>query len=82
MRLFALTALTMLAFAGNSILNRLALADVSIAPDAFALIRLFSGALVLAVLVVATRPHGVCSTSTPRAVHCILECTGDGTLAL
>lgn len=59
MRLFALTALTMLAFAGNSILNRLALADGSIAPDAFALIRLFSGALVLAVLVVATRPHGM-----------------------
>lgn len=51
MRLFVLTALAMLAFAGNSILNRLALADGLIAPGSFALIRLISGALMLALLV-------------------------------
>ena len=50
-RLSLLAALTMLAFAGNSILNRMALAEELISPDAFAAIRLTSGALALAVLV-------------------------------
>ena len=41
----------MVAFAGNSILNRMALAEALISPDAFAAIRLASGAMALAVLV-------------------------------
>lgn len=41
------TLLAMLAFAGNSLLCRLALASASIDPAAFTLIRLFSGAAVL-----------------------------------
>lgn len=41
----------MVAFAGNSILNRMALAEARISPDAFAAIRLASGAMALAVLV-------------------------------
>ena len=47
MRLFLLTALTMLAFAANSILNRMALEDGTTGPAAFAAIRLVSGALCL-----------------------------------
>lgn len=51
MRLFLLTALTMLAFAANSILNRMALEDGATGPAAFAAIRLVSGALCLWLLV-------------------------------
>jgi drug/metabolite transporter (DMT)-like permease len=55
MRLFLLTALTMLAFAANSILNRMALEDGATGPAAFAAIRLASGALCLWLLVGARR---------------------------
>lgn len=53
MRLFLLTALVMVAFAANSVLNRLALAQGDIGPAAFAAVRLGAGALVLAALVIA-----------------------------
>ncbi|ABV94649.1 hypothetical protein Dshi_2916 [Dinoroseobacter shibae DFL 12 = DSM 16493] len=56
LRLFLLVALTMTAFAANSLLNRAALAGGEIGPAAFAAIRLGSGALVLALLVMRTRP--------------------------
>lgn len=46
-RIAALTALAMLAFAANSILNRLALADTVIDAASFTLIRIAAGALVL-----------------------------------
>ncbi len=49
-RLAALTALTMVAFAGNSLLCRAALRDTSIDAASFTTIRLLSGALVLAAL--------------------------------
>lgn len=49
-RLFLLTALTMLAFSANSLLNRMALAQGAIGPSAFAAIRVASGALMLAFL--------------------------------
>ncbi|MGR3506180.1 MAG: DMT family transporter [Paracoccaceae bacterium] len=52
MRLFLLTALTMLAFAANSILNRMALEDGTTGPAAFAAIRLVAGAFCLWALVV------------------------------
>jgi drug/metabolite transporter (DMT)-like permease len=48
MRLFALTALIMLAFAANSVLNRLALADGAIGAGSFAAIRVLAGAVMLA----------------------------------
>ncbi|MFC2970098.1 DMT family transporter [Acidimangrovimonas pyrenivorans] len=51
MRLLVLTTLTMIAFAANSVLNRLALADGAIGPSAFAALRLGSGAVALAALV-------------------------------
>jgi drug/metabolite transporter (DMT)-like permease len=51
MRLLLLTSLTMIAFAANSVLNRLALADGLIGPSSFALVRVLSGAVMLAGLV-------------------------------
>ena len=50
MRLFLLTALTMVAFAANSVINRAALADGAIGPASFALIRLATGALLLIII--------------------------------
>ncbi|MDP3289393.1 MAG: EamA family transporter, partial [Methyloversatilis sp.] len=50
-RIAALTALAMFAFAANSVLNRLALADTAIDAASFTLIRLAAGALVLWALV-------------------------------
>lgn len=55
MRLFLLTALTMVAFAANSVLNRMALADAAIGPALFAALRLGSGAFALALLVLVQR---------------------------
>ncbi|MEO0449368.1 MAG: DMT family transporter [Pseudomonadota bacterium] len=46
-RLFALTALAMIAFAANSVLGRLGLIATDIGAGTFAIIRLISGALVL-----------------------------------
>lgn len=50
MRLFGLTALTMLAFAANSVLNRMALAGGHIGAGDFGTIRLFAGAAMLVAL--------------------------------
>lgn len=50
-RLFALTLLAMLAFAGNSLLCRLALNHTAIDPVSFTLVRLASGALSLWLIV-------------------------------
>ena len=58
MQLFFLTCLTMIAFAANSVLNRMGLAGDLIDPGSFALIRLGSGAAVLVGLV-ALRDKGV-----------------------
>ncbi len=50
LRLFCLTFLALTAFAGNSLLCRLALTQTSLDPASFTLIRLLSGALVLALI--------------------------------
>jgi drug/metabolite transporter (DMT)-like permease len=55
MRLFLLTALTMLAFAGNSVLNRWAVGPGHIGAVEFAVIRLMAGAAMLAALVLWRR---------------------------
>jgi drug/metabolite transporter (DMT)-like permease len=55
MRMFLLTALTMLAFAANSVLNRWAVGLGHIGAVEFAMIRLVAGAVVLAVLVLWLR---------------------------
>lgn len=58
MRLLALTALTMIAFAANSVLNRMAVGQGLIGPLAFAMLRLGSGALMLAGLILWRRIGG------------------------
>jgi drug/metabolite transporter (DMT)-like permease len=57
-RMIALTVLAMLAFAGNSLLCRIALRDTSIDAGTFTAIRIASGALMLAVILKSrgTRP--------------------------
>ena len=50
MRLFLLITLTMVAFAANSVLNRMALIDAGAGPAGFAALRVVSGALALAVI--------------------------------
>ena len=50
LRVFILTALAMIAFAANSVLGRLGLVDTEIDAGSFALIRLLSGALILAMI--------------------------------
>ena len=47
MRLFLLTALTMTAFAANSVLNRMAVGHYGMPPESFAIVRALSGAIVL-----------------------------------
>lgn len=54
MRLFLLSALTMLAFAANSVLNRAAISNHGIDPLDFGAIRLASGAVALGLLVFFT----------------------------
>jgi len=51
MKLFLLVALTMMAFASNSVLNRFGVAEAEMDPVWFAVIRLVSGALALCALV-------------------------------
>lgn len=52
MRLFVLTAITMVAFAANSVFNRVAVDSGAIDAGPFAVIRVFSGAIVLVLLTV------------------------------
>lgn len=58
MRLFLLTALTMIAFAANSVLNRMAVGPGLIDPIWFAVIRLVAGAAILAVMIGLRRAGG------------------------
>jgi drug/metabolite transporter (DMT)-like permease len=58
MRLIVLTCLTMIAFAANSVLNRLAVDSGSIDPSTFALIRVLAGALALC-MVLSVRGGGL-----------------------
>ena len=56
-RTLLLTAVAMLAFAGNSIFCRLALVDGGIDPATFTLVRLVSGSAMLTFIVAMTRPR-------------------------
>ncbi len=53
-RVAALTTLALIAFAGNSVLCRLALADGSIDAASFSTVRLVSGAIALLLILQAT----------------------------
>jgi drug/metabolite transporter (DMT)-like permease len=74
LRTALLTSLALVAFAGNSLLCRLALKQTSIDPASFTSVRLASGALVLALLV-AWRGRGQPGAALPWAA-------GDWTSAL
>lgn len=58
LRTTLLTVVAMLAFASNSVLGRLALAETGIDPASFTLVRIASGAAVLALIVAATARNG------------------------
>jgi drug/metabolite transporter (DMT)-like permease len=55
-RIAVLTSLSMIAFAGNSLLCRAALKQANIDAGSFTVIRLFSGAAVLGLIIVLSRP--------------------------
>lgn len=63
-----LVALALLAFAGNSLLCRMALRETSIDPAGFTVVRLLSGAAVLAWLVVRRGGHALGAGSWPMAI--------------
>lgn len=67
-RLALLTALAMMAFAGNSLLCRAALANTQIDPASFTLVRIISGALTLWILVAARSSPGKPAGSWPSAL--------------
>ena len=65
MRLILLTALTMIAFAANSVLNRVAVDSGAIDPSSFAMIRVLSGAIALC-LILKIRGGGLPVTGRGR----------------
>ena len=67
-RLFLLTALAMMAFAGNSLFCRIALKHTSIDAASFTAIRLVSGALMLWLLTISSRDKRVGHGNWPSAV--------------
>src|SRR5439155_26353225 len=67
LRVTLLTVFAMLAFAGNSLLCRIALRDTAIDAASFTSIRLASGALVLAAIMLARRFHLPSAGSWPMA---------------
>ncbi|MEZ5536010.1 MAG: DMT family transporter [Thiolinea sp.] len=62
LRTVLLTAFALLAFAGNSVLCRLALGDGAIDAASFTVIRLLSGMVVLALIIVASGSHKAAAT--------------------
>jgi drug/metabolite transporter (DMT)-like permease len=66
-RVAALTLFAMLAFAGNSLLCRVALRDTAIDAASFTTIRLASGALVLAAIMLARKSRPTAAGSWPMA---------------
>jgi len=63
-KLFLLTAVAMIAFAGNSLLCRLALKETRIDPASFTFVRIVSGAAMLWLIFMLRKPKGVAA-----AVH-------------
>ena len=71
-RTLLLTALAMIAFAGNSLLCRVALRDTSIDPASFTALRLLAGALVLWLLLRLRQGTGAPAGSWSGAVTLFL----------
>lgn len=70
MRLFLLTCLTMVAFASNSVLNRLAVESGAIDASSFAVIRVLAGAVALC-MILSVRGGGLPVMARGRAVGVI-----------
>ncbi|WP_299624723.1 DMT family transporter [uncultured Tateyamaria sp.] len=70
MRLILLTCLTMIAFASNSVLNRMAVDSGAIDPSSFAMIRVLSGALALC-MILTVRGGGLPLWAPGRAMGAI-----------
>ena len=68
LRLITLTTLAMLAFAGNSLLCRIALRQTAIDPASFTTVRLITGAVVLGLLARASRNHRQPAGDWPSAL--------------
>src|SRR3954468_11841206 len=66
-RLILITTLAMLAFAGNSLLCRIALRDTAIDAASFTSIRLAAGALMLMVIVRVRSGRAIAAGSCPAA---------------
>lgn len=81
MRLILLTTLTMIAFAANSVLNRLALVDGVMGPAGFAVIRLMAGAVTLTALKYARDKTHAPQMRAPKRAG-IKGAIGAGSLAL
>lgn len=73
MRIALFTLLAMLAFAGNSVLTRIALAEDEAGPWTFTLIRLVSGAAILALL---AGPRRALSAASPLSALALLAYAG------
>jgi len=74
MRLALLLVFTLIAFAANSVLNRYALALDQIGPSSFMAIRLISGALMLGLLLLATKTK--VAGSIPSALALLIYAVG------
>lgn len=70
MRLFFLTALTMVAFAANSVLTRLAVDNGHIDPSSFAIVRALGGAVVLS-LILSIRGGAFALFNRKRAIGAV-----------
>ncbi len=75
-RVFVLTTVAMLAFAGNSLLCRAALASNAIDPGSFTAIRLGSGALTLALIVLLRQHRAEGRGSWPSALALFVYAAG------
>src|SRR5664279_5029075 len=75
-RIFILTLVTMMAFAGNSLLCRLALRQTSIDAASFTLIRIVSGAVALQLIVLARKGSRGKAGSWPSALALFVYAAG------
>jgi drug/metabolite transporter (DMT)-like permease len=75
-RIFFLTVIALIAFAGNSILCRLALKETAIDPATFTLVRIISGAVLLWIVATARKTNGSSQGGWPSATALFLYAAG------
>lgn len=82
LRIFLLTTVAMIAFAANSVLGRLGLVETEIGAGSFALIRLISGAVMLAAICLAQNKRFAGSFSGGLSLLIYAACFAFAYLAL